>query len=173
MATRKTKVMIQGISAEQANEAFAAYAEAAAREAKVVADMELQMTRIREKYAMELTRLRDAQQEMFDTLQAYASEHYAELFVQRKSVEMAHGVLGFRTGTPKLKTMRGITWASVLMMMREKEEMRKYIKVSEEIDKAQMLANRDEEGMAEKMRSVGVVVAQDETFFVAPKVEKV
>lgn len=163
--------MAQGVSAERANEAFAAYAEASAREARIMADMELQMTRIREKYAQELTKLRDAQQETFDVLRAYATEHYAELFVNKKSVELAHGVLGFRAGRPKLKTMRGITWASVLMMMREKQEMRQYIRTTEEIDKAQLLANRDEEGMAEKMRSVGVVVAQDETFYVETKGE--
>ena len=59
MATRQKKTLIQGISQEQANEAFATYAKADAQIAKINADIELQCAKIREKRADELTPLSD------------------------------------------------------------------------------------------------------------------
>ena len=56
MATRQKKTLIQGITAEQANDAFAQYAKADAQINKINADVELQCAKIREKHADELTR---------------------------------------------------------------------------------------------------------------------
>ena len=82
---------------------------------------------------------------------------------------MAHGTIGFRTGTPKLKTMKGFTWASVLQLARE--FMPSYIRTTEEIAKDKLLADRDDEEMSDKMAHCGIAVAQDETFYVEPKTE--
>ena len=50
MATnRKKKTIITGVTADGANEAMAAYAKAAARTAKINAEMDLQFAQIREK----------------------------------------------------------------------------------------------------------------------------
>ena len=80
MATRQKKTLIQGITAEQANDAFASYAKADAQIQKINADIELQCAKIREKRADELTRLGEEREQAFDTLQAYAVENQAELF---------------------------------------------------------------------------------------------
>lgn len=54
---------------------------------------------------------------------------------------MAHGVIGFRTGTPKLKTLKGFTWASALQLV--KEFLPGYVRQTEEIAKDKLLADRD------------------------------
>lgn len=170
MATRQKKTLIQGISQEQANEAFASYAKADAQIQKINAEIELQCARIREKQADRLSQLDAEREQAFDVLQAYAVENQAELFAKKKSLDMAHGTIGFRTGTPKLKTLKGFTWASVLQMVRE--FLPGYVRTSEEVAKDKLLADRDEEGMTDKMAKCGITVTQDETFYVEPKKEE-
>ena len=180
MATRQKKTLIQGITAEQANDAFASYAKADAQIQKINADIELQCAKIREKRADELTRLGDEREQAFDTLQAYAVENQAELFTKKKSLDMAHGTIGFRTGTPKLKTLKGFTWASALNLV--KSFLPGYIRTTEEIAKDRLLADRDLKEveadnhnspvtMMEAMAECGITVTQDETFYVEPKKE--
>lgn len=171
MATRQKKTIVQGVTAEMANEAFAQYAKADAEYQKITAEIELQCARIREKKQNEVSTLLAQRDEAFTTLQAYAQENQAELFSKKKSLEMVHGTIGFRTGTPKLKTLKGFTWASALNLMRE--FLPTHIRTSEEIAKDKLLADRDAEGMLDKMAQCGITVTQDESFYVEPKKEEV
>lgn len=170
MATRQKKTLMQGISQEQANEAFAQYAKADAQIAKINADIELQCAKLRERYADRLTALDADRTQAFDVLQAFAVENKAELFTKKKSLDMAHGTIGFRTGTPKLKTLKGFTWASALQLVRE--FLPAFVRTTEEIAKDRLLAERDTEGMFDAMARCGITVVQDETFFVEPKSEE-
>lgn len=170
MATRKKKVIITGVSREEADSAFATYAKSDAQVQKINADIELQCAKIREKYADKLATLSEERERAFDTLQAFATENQAELFAKKKSLEMAHGVIGFRTGTPKLKTLKGFTWASALQLV--KEFLPEYVRQTWDIAKDKLLADRDTEAMLEKMAKCGIQVAQDEAFYVEPKKEE-
>ena len=169
MAKRVKKTIISGVTREQADAAFAQYAKAVAQSEKITAEIELQCAKIREKFANQLAALNDDAEQAFDTLQSFATENQAELFSKKKSLEMAHGIIGFRTGTPKLKTLKGFTWASALLLV--KEFLPDFIRKTEEIAKDKMLADRESEGMIEKLSKCGITVAQDETFFVEPKKE--
>ena len=169
MATRKKKVIITGVSREAADEAFATYAKSDAQVQKINADIELQCAKIREKYADKLATLTEEKDKAFDTLQAFATENQAELFSKKKSLEMAHGVIGFRTGTPKLKTLKGFTWASALQLV--KEFLPEYVRQTWDIAKDKLLADRDTEAMLENMAKCGIQVVQDEAFYVEPKKE--
>ena len=185
MGKREKKVIITGVTREAADEAFAVYAKAAAQSAKITADIELQCAKIREKYALRLAELDDEKKLAFDTLQSFATENQADLFTKKKSLEMAHGVIGFRTGTPKLKTLKGFTWASALQLAKKFLPFT-YIRQTEEIAKDKLLADRDlkevalydtqtgdprEVTMREAMAACGIQVSQDETFYVEPKKE--
>ena len=169
MAKREKKVIITGVTREAADEAFATYAKADAQAAKITADIELQCAKIREKYASKLAELDNEKTKAFDTLQSFATENQAELFTKKKSLDMAHGTIGFRTGTPKLKTLKGFTWASALQLV--KEFLPGYIRQTEEIAKDKLLADRDTEDMMPQMNKCGIQVVQDETFYVEPKKE--
>lgn len=169
MAKREKKVIITGVTREAADEAFATYAKADAQAAKITADIELQCAKIREKYASKLAELDAEKTKAFDTLQSFATENQAELFTKKKSLDMAHGTIGFRTGTPKLKTLKGFTWASALQLV--KEFLPDYIRQTEEIAKDKLLADRDTEEMMPQMNKCGIQVVQDETFYVEPKKE--
>jgi len=166
---REKKTVYTGITSEQMEQAFADYAKADARQQKITAEMDIQMAKIREKWQDELQKLTETKDNAFDVLQAYAMENRDELFSKRKSLETTHGTLGFRTGTPKLKTLKGFTWASVLNLL--KEFLPGYVRTIEEPAKDKLLADRDDEETYALFPKVGIAVVQDETFFVEPKKE--
>lgn len=167
--TRVKKVVVSGITSEQAEMAFAEFAKADAKMQNIQSKMDMEMTRIREKYADDLAKQQEIKDSNFEIIQTFATEKRDELFCKRKSYESAHGIFGFRTGTPKLKNMKGFTWASVTNMV--KEFLPDYIRVSEELAKDKLLADRDKEEVAELFPKCGVMIVQDETFYVEPKKE--
>ena len=185
MATkRQKKTVITGVTREAAEDAFGIYAKTDAQIEKINADIDLQCAKIREKYQSQIGNLAQERESAFETLQAYATENQAELFTKKKSLDMAHGTIGFRTGTPKLKTLKGFTWASALNLV--KTFLPSYIRQTEEIAKDKLLADRDVEVAVERsdsqrpvnvsmrtaMAECGIQVVQDETFYVEPKKEE-
>lgn len=166
---RTKKTVMSGISREQAEQAFADFAAADAKCQNLTSKMDIEITRIREKYADRLAELDAKKSEAFDLMQAYALENKDELFSRKKSVESAHGVFGFRTGTPKLKNLKGFTWAAVTNLV--KELLPSYIRTSEELAKDKLLADRDVPEVAGYFPKIGVQVVQEETFYVEPKKE--
>lgn len=166
---REKKVVLTGVSIEQMEDAFGDYASADARLAKINANIDVQMVSIREKYADEIARLGAQKEKAFDVLQAFALEQKDVLFSKKKSMDSVHGTLGFRTGTPKLKTLKGFTWASVLMLL--KEFLPAYVRTAEEPAKDKLLADRDCDAVRVLFPRVGISVVQDEAFYVEPKKE--
>lgn len=170
MTTRTKKVVKDHISSEEMELAFAGFAKADAQIQKLQAEMDLKMAAIREKYADRLQELTENKDEQFDILLQYANENKDTLFAKRKSAEFTHGTIGFRTGTPKLKTLKKFTWASCLELV--KEFMPEYVRTTQEIAKDRLLADRDREEVAGLMPRVGIQVVQDEAFFVEVKKEE-
>lgn len=166
---RTKKTVVSGISREQAEQAFADFAAADAKVQNLTSKMDIEMTRIREKYADQLAEQNARKEAAFEIVQAYAVENKDELFSKKKSVESAHGVFGFRTGTPKLKNLKGFTWAAVTNLC--KELLPAYIRTTEELDKQGLLADRDNKKVAGMFPKIGVQVVQEESFFVEPKKE--
>lgn len=169
MAKRTKKVVVSGVTSEQAEQAFACFAKADAMVQKITAEMDLKVTKIREKYADELLGLEREKETSFELVQTYATENRDSLFSKKKSYESAHGTFGFRTGMPKLKTKKGFTWAAVTSML--KELMPDYVRVAEEPAKDKMLADKDKEKVSELMEKCGVLVVQDESFYIECKKE--
>lgn len=168
MAKREKKVLVTGITSEQMEAAFADYARADARIQGINAKMDVEITRIRERYADDLTELQESKERNFEVLHVFASEH-PELFAKKKSFEGTHGTLGFRTGTPKLKTLKGFTWAACVNML--KELLPGYVRTTEEPAKDKLLADRELDGVREFLPKCGIGVVQEEAFYVELKKE--
>ena len=97
---------------------------------------------------------------------------------------MAHGTIGFRTGNPKLKLLKGFTWASALTLV--KKYIPIYVRMTEDVNKEKLIADRELKEvefnenettrkklpMTNAMAECGIIVAQDETFYVEPKKEE-
>lgn len=153
---------------EEAETALAEYATCDAKIAKINATMDEQIIKIREKYADDLQELSDKREEKLNELHFFA-ESNAQLFDKKKSIGMSHGVIGFRTGTPKLKTLKKFTWPAVTMLL--KEYLPTYVRTVEEPAKDKLLADRDNEDVAGLFKKVGIEVAQEESFYVELKKE--
>ncbi len=167
--TRSKKVVISGVTREQAEQAFSEFATADAKIQGINANMDREMTLIRDKYADELAELQSTKDKNFEIMQTFATENKEELFSKRKSYESTHGIFGFRTGTPKLKNAKGFTWSAVLTMV--KEFLPEYVRTSEELAKDKLLADRDKEDVSTLFPKCGITVIQEESFFVEPKKE--
>jgi phage host-nuclease inhibitor protein Gam len=166
---RVKKQVFVGVTREQADAAFAEFAEYDAKEQKTTAQMDEQITKIREKHQGTLNECAEKKERAFDIIQTYALENKDTLFVKKKSVETAHGVFGFRTGTPKLKTLKGFTWKAVVELL--KIHLKGYVRVTEEPAKDLLLDARNNSEVASLFPQVGIQVDQDETFFVECKKE--
>lgn len=168
MSRVSKKIITETILQEDAESFFAIYADADAKEKKILAEMDVKITKIREGYQDKLTELTKVKADNFEKLQYFATTN-PDIFAKKKSLEMTHGILGFRTGTPKLKTLKGYTWGAVLQLI--KEYLPAYVRTSEDVAKDRLLADREDESVKANMRKVGLDVAQDETFYVEPKKE--
>lgn len=165
---RAKKIIVSNVSRTVAEEAFAQYNQVMASLQALEAKMNAEVTAIREKYDNPIGNLQDAADRNFEILQVYAAEH-PELFDKKKSVEWTHGIFGYRTGTPKLKTIKGFTWSSVKNIL--ERLFPDYLRTTTEVNKELLLANR--EVIADTMPQMGIEVVQDETFYIQPNLQKV
>lgn len=168
--TRIKKTMVKGtITQTDAEAAFGELAKADARRQQITAKMDLEMSRIREKHQDELTTLDELINDKKEYLSVYASQN-PDLFLKQRSIELVHGKIGFRTGTPKLKLLKSYTWAKVLDNLRS--YLPKYIRTTEEPAKDRLLVDREIPEVKENLTKCGIMVDQDETFFCEPYKEE-
>lgn len=89
------------------------------------------------------------------------------LFSKRRSIGTPSGIVGFRLGTPRLKTIKGTNWATIVTQLKEKLPL--YIRTVEEPAKDMLLADRHKEQVAITLQEIGVQVVQDELFYIETK----
>ena len=168
MNTKRQKVLLMPttITKQEAEDAFATYAEADAHHELLNHEMEQAIARIRQRYAPEVENLAALKAQTFAMLMAYAENNRAD-FGKKKSMELANGLIGFRTGTPSLKTARGYTWNSVTNLLALHYPA--YIRQVQEPAKDKILAERYQPETQTMLKQCGMLVNQTETFFVAPK----
>lgn len=105
--------------------------------------------------------------ERTELLRGWAEANPSE-FAGLKSLDLTHGTIGWRTGQPTLKTLSGWTWDRVMDKLKV-ALMTAYVRTKDEVNKAQILADRELLG-PEGLRDLGCRVIQEETFFVEPRV---
>ncbi len=172
MATskRQKKEVKKTLSAEELESAFAEYSKADARIREINAKIDQKVAKIREEHAVELAGLADTKEYHFDSIQTYA-ENNDHLFADKKSIDLAHGTIGFRMGTHKVKLKKGFQWNGVIRLMKSK--LKDYLRVATEPAKDKLIADRNEKGMAKKLEACGIEIVQDETFYIDLKKEEV
>jgi phage host-nuclease inhibitor protein Gam len=162
---RQSKKLITEVNRETAEENFASYNRCIANLEQIQGKMNAEITAVKEKYEARINTLQEKKDEHFELLQAYA-EANPDLFATKKSVDFTHGVIGFRTGQPKLQTRKGFKWPAVFELVKEK--LPSFIRKKEEVDKEGILADR----ATIDLKSIGLEVVQDETFYVNAKLEE-
>jgi phage host-nuclease inhibitor protein Gam len=160
------------ISREEAEGYMADLAAAACEERGHRAEMDARTLAIKAEYEEALATCAEVIKTRTELLRAWAEQNPEE-FAKRKSAELETGVVGFRTGTPKLKTLPGWTFARVLERLVELGE-RLFVREKVELDKEGIIAAKARGELAgEDLRAMGVDVVQEEAFYVEPDLAKV
>jgi len=139
------------------------------RQDELRTDLDGRLAAIRQSFEEPMAKVEEELKGLLAQAEEWACEN-RDMFATRKSVVMVHGVVGFRTGMPRLATLKGWKWDAVLRVLQETRP--DFVRTKAEVDKDMLLANRTVLGDA-TLRSVGVEVKQDETFFVEPNREAV
>ena len=140
------------------------------RQRQLATVMDAQIQAVRERYEAEFAVATEALDRKVEDIRAWAEANPGE-FGAVRSIETMHGTVGWRTGQPALKTAGGWTFERVLQALKDTGATG-YIRVKEEVNKQQLLSNRETLG-AEKLREIGLRVVQEETFFVEPNLTTV
>lgn len=136
------------------------------KERRLHAEMDLALKQVRDQFSERLANTTEALAGKLPRALAWAEAHPDD-FGQAKSIEMLHGIIGWRTNTPSLKTLAGWTWDRVLEKIRAGSWV-PYLRVKEEVNKQALIADRDILG-PDVLKTLGVKVVQEDEFFVEPK----
>lgn len=134
--------------------------------------MDREIAAVREKYESPIAKLGEQIDDKVAVLDAWAKANPEEFPKNRKSIEFVHGVIGYRTGTPKLKTLGRLTWDAILKSF-EALKLTQFIRIKSEVDKEAIISQHAQSKIDDAyLRKLSLQVVQDETFFVEPKLEE-
>lgn len=171
MAKIKTKVYVN-VTLEEAQEASEILATKQNHLDKLEAQMNEKINKIKSDYTDRITELNDALKEPTAILQAFANEQKPN-WGKKKSFDLLHCVIGFRTGTPKVTKKKSFTWEAVLQLLQKQAVFKPFIRSTEEINKEAILAEKDDALLKKLKDDCFIEIDQDETFFATPKKEAV
>ena len=140
-------------------------------EKTLIAGMDAELNAVRDNYEQRLGAIAQLLAEKTAAARTWAEASPVE-FAGRKSIEFVHGAVGFRTGMPKLKAR--VKLDAVLDALRSLRWGAKYIRVKEEVNKEQMIADFGARILGESdLLKAGAEVVREETFYVEPKLTPV
>jgi len=168
MARVKKKVFVE-VKLDNAQSASELYAVTSNKLQKIEAKMNEEINKIKSKYQDTINDLTESLYEPMEMLQVFANEQKLT-WGKKKSFELLHCIIGFRTGTPKVVKDKKFTWDGVTEMV--SKLFPNLVRSKIELDKDTIIAMRDEDGFKQLKEKCYLDVVQDETFFVQPKVEE-
>ena len=167
---RAKKKLTTLINPEELPEQVRKFAKATSHIKAIEAEIELAKQDIVRKYENRLQTLNDQREEAVEALQTYCEHHREDLFKNRKSMELAHGTIGFRMGTPRVEKSKKVTWEGVLESLKAIDPQ--FVRVEEKPNKELIIASRNTAEISARLEAAGVTVVQEETFFVEAKDEE-
>lgn len=137
------------------------------------AGMDAEIQAVRDKYRGRLNTVAEVLSEKVSAARDWAEANPAE-FGRRKSIDFPDGTVGFRTGTPKLKMLAKWKWSGVLQALRNARWGAAYIRIKEEINKEQIIADVGANTLSQTdLRKAGAQVVREESFFVETRLSRV
>ena len=134
----KTAATAPVITRDEAETLVGQITELIIKKQQLTSEMDEQISTIRTRYETTLGNLDGRLEEATKRVREWACANTHE-FGSRKSIIFTQGVIGFRTGTPKLKTLAGWTFARVLNELIERK-VKAWIRTKQEVDKEVIIA---------------------------------
>lgn len=170
--TRLKKKAISGVTLEQAQEASEQFAVTRNNLSKLETRVNEEINKVKSRYQEQITELQEALEEPAQVLQVFATEQ-KDSWGKKKSLELLHCTIGFRTGMPKVCKEKKFTWDAVLELVKKSKSLNKlFVRTKEELDKEAILATKDEKVLEQLKEQAYVYVDQEECFFVEAKKEE-
>lgn len=170
MAKRIKKTIVVAPSKAEVADVMKNFAEASSKIKELEAQEELQLLEVRKGYEERARALLEQRQSALEKLEAFGIHNKEELFSKKRSMDLHHGIIGFRTGTPKVSKPRSLTWNKVIEILRETGSA--FLRTRLEVDKDKIIASRDDKTIMQELEQIGVSVVQEETFFVSMREEQ-
>lgn len=167
METNKPTPTLAALTPAQFEEALARYAAAGLRGLEINKAIEAEIAGIIEKYEDELTLSQQSRDAAYEVVKNYCIHNKKALFKSRRSMGTPYGTIGFRLGTPRIKTRKGKNWTNILGNLKEK--LPEYIRIFEEPAKDRLLADRYSETVAPLLNEIGIEVVQEDLFYIEPQ----
>lgn len=152
------------VTLEQAEQAAQQFAKASNKLSTIEAAMNEAIEKVRSKYQEEILELKNQQEEVLPTLEAYAIA--TKDTWDGRSMDLTHARIGFRIGTPKVDKLKGFTWDAVLALVKANKALaRDFVRVKEELDKKAIL---DADPVTKKAleAKAKIIIVQDEIFYI-------
>lgn len=166
----KTAALPKAVSRDEAERIVGSITTLTIQRNSLAADMDAEVTAARARYEVTLSNTEARIEALTEQVRDWALANPEE-FGKKKSIEMIHGVIGFRTGMPKLKTLAGWTFARVLDSLKGLPWGGAFTRIKEEVDKEGILSAFSSENLTPgELREIGVRIDQEESFFVDPAV---
>lgn len=167
--TRIKKKVISGVTLEQAQDASEKFASTTNQLDKVQAKMNEEINRVKSKYQDQITELQDSIAEPQEVLEVFAKEQQ-ESWGKKKSFELLHTVIGYRTGMPKVVKAKGFSWEAVTELAAK--TFPHLVRTKTELDKDSVIVLSKEDGFDEIRKGCFIDVVQEESFYVEAKKEE-
>ena len=168
-SSRTKKKVLVNIQLDQAQEASESYATNSNKLKKLEAKMNEEINKVKSKYQDDITALQESLTEPVEVLQVYAKEQQAD-WGKKKSMELLHCIIGFRTGMPKVVKDKKFTWEGINDIVAK--VFPNLVRTKIELDKDAVIALSKADGFDEIRTKCFIDVTQEETFYVDPKVEE-
>src|SRR6185312_12275284 len=128
------------------------------------AKMNEEINRVKGKYQDDITALQEQQKEPIEVLEVFANEQRSS-WGKRRSLELLHAVIGFRTGMPKVSKSKKFTWEGITDLV--KKYFPDVVRSKDELDKEGIIAlSRDPAAFKDLKETCFLDIIQDEPFFV-------
>lgn len=171
MNTRTTRLRATTImNRKDLENVLGRYAAAVIEADALKAELDRKVNELRAGYEERAAALGKRAEIFFADIEAYLANNPEEIPAGRKSLELLHGTVGYRTGNPTVRLPRGVDEAALC------EELRcsgfpKYVRTREEVNREAVLAADD--AARESLAAHGVKVTQTkDRFFIEIKREQ-
>lgn len=170
MAVKVTKKTIKNVTLEVAQEHSREYAACTVELTRIEAEMNEQINRIKDRYKDRVTSLQQSAKDHKVALEIFAQEQKGN-WGKRKSFELLHCIIGFRTNPPKVGKHKKFTWDAVTELMKKNTVFGRFLRTTVEINKEAILGEENEAVLGMLKEECYITIEQDERFDVDVKKE--
>lgn len=120
---------------------------------------------LRDEFEKKTSDARALKAKLESDIEAFCIEH-KEQFEKKRSMDLVHGTVSFRTSPPKVAQLnRKYSWSTILELAKKFSWSRSYLRIKEEVDKEAILTDAASKHITdEKLAAIGLKIDQKEDF---------